>query len=49
MDIKATIYLKNHIKVSENGTPDFDALKKYAIKALSEIVVPEIYPEVDLK
>ncbi len=48
IDIKPTIFLKNYIRVEENGIPDWPQLESFINKTLEEIVKPEVYPEDNL-
>ncbi len=45
IEIKPTIYLNNFIHVEANGTPDWDELHNFALETLTDIVIPEVYPE----
>ncbi|MBN9285641.1 MULTISPECIES: hypothetical protein [unclassified Flavobacterium] len=47
-EIKATIYLDNFIQLEENGTPNWEELHAFALRILTDDVIPEIYPEDDL-
>lgn len=49
IDIKATVFLKNYIRVDDIGIPDFEELKIYARKLLLETVIKDVFPEMNLK